>query len=87
MKEWVVYLIRCGDGTLYCGITNDLGKRFLAHSAGNGAKYTRGRGPLSLEAHWPMPSHSEALRREHAIKKMGRPQKEGLISDYSRSSP
>ena len=86
MKEWVVYLIRCGDGTLYCGVTNDLSKRFHAHSTGAGAKYTRGRGPPTVEASWPMEGKSEALKRERAIKKMARSQKEKLILSYRLGS-
>ena len=47
-KVWFVYLLRCGDGSLYCGITDDVSRRLEAHAAGKGAKYTRGRGPLEL---------------------------------------
>ena len=46
--SYTLYILRCGDGTLYTGITNDLPRRLYAHRAGTGAKYTRGRGPLSL---------------------------------------
>jgi len=45
---WYVYILRCGDGTLYTGITDDVDRRLAAHRAGRGAKYTRGRGPLEL---------------------------------------
>ena len=45
---WYVYMLRCGDDTLYTGMTDDVEKRFAAHAAGRGAKYTRGRGPLEL---------------------------------------
>ena len=77
-KPWFVYLIRCGDGTLYCGIALDVEARFQAHAAGKGAKYTRGRAPLELvhvEAH---PTKGAALRREQAIKKMPRARKWAL---------
>ena len=46
--NWVCYLLECADGTLYCGITNDLDKRLNAHNAGEGAKYTRSRLPVTL---------------------------------------
>ena len=48
--RWFVYLARCADDTLYCGITNDLVERVIAHNCGKGAKYTRGRGPFELVA-------------------------------------
>jgi putative endonuclease len=67
---WVVYLVRCADGTLYCGITNDLAARLAAHEAGNGAKYTRGRGPLELVATQRCRDKRIALRIEHAVKRM-----------------
>ncbi len=48
MKRWYLYLVRCGDGTLYTGISTDVGRRLAEHRAGKGARYLRGRGPLSL---------------------------------------
>ena len=76
---WTVYIIRCGDGTLYTGITDDVEKRFAAHCAGKGAKYTRGRGPLTLVHTEEAEDKSAALKREHAIKKMSRAEKLKLI--------
>ena len=77
--KWYLYILRCGDGTLYTGITTDVEKRLAAHRAGRGAKYTRGRGPLEL-VHWEeLPDHSAALKREHEIKTMPRQEKEKLI--------
>ena len=76
---WYVYLLRCGDGTLYAGITDDLDRRLAAHRAGRGAKYTRGRGPLELVYAEEQPDKPAALRREAAIKKLRRPAKEDLI--------
>ena len=76
---WYVYLLRCGDGTLYAGITDDLDRRLAAHRAGRGAKYTRGRGPLELVYAEEQPDKPAALRREAAIKKLRRPAKEALI--------
>lgn len=78
-----VYMIKCGDGSLYTGWTNDIEKRFAAHCAGRGAKYTRGRGPLQL-AHLEMfEDRTEAQRREAAIKKLTRAAKLLLISGGS----
>lgn len=77
--SWYVYILRCGDGTLYTGITDDVERRLAAHRAGKGAKYTRGRGPLELVYTQEQPDKSAALRRELAIKKLPRGQKEQLI--------
>lgn len=77
-KKWFVYLLRCGDGSLYCGITDDVSRRLEAHAAGKGAKYTRGRGPLELVYREECESYSAALKREAAIKKLKRPEKLAL---------
>lgn len=76
---WYVYLLRCGDGTLYTGITDNVQRRLAAHRAGKGAKYTRGRGPLELAYTEEQPDKSAALRREHEIKRLRRAEKEKLI--------
>ena len=78
-ENWYLYILRCGDGTLYTGITNDVEKRLQAHRAGKGAKYTRGRAPLELVYRECCGSHSEALKREAAVKKLSRHQKETII--------
>ena len=78
--RWHVYLVRCGDGTLYCGITNDLAARLAAHRAGKGAKYTRGRGPLELVYKRRVADQSRALRAEARIKRLSRAQKLELIA-------
>ena len=77
--NWYLYILRCGDGTLYTGITTDVEKRLAAHRAGKGAKYTRGRGPLELVYREELPDHSAALKREYEIKSMSRQEKEKLI--------
>ncbi len=77
-KKWFVYLLRCGDGSLYCGITDDVSRRLEAHAAGKGAKYTRGRGPLELVYREECESYSAALKREAAIKKLKRTEKLAL---------
>lgn len=80
MKQWVLYILQCKDGTLYTGITDDLERRFKAHNSGKGAKYTRGRGPLTLLYREDCEDHAQALRRELAIKKLTRQQKFALIA-------
>ena len=76
---WYLYILRCGDGTLYTGITTDVEKRLEAHREGKGAKYTRGRSPLELVYREDCGSHSDALKREIAVKKLTRSQKERLL--------
>ena len=76
---WYLYILRCGDGSLYTGITTDVEKRLEAHSSGTGAKYTRGRGPLTLVYRETCGTHSAALKRELQVKSMTRQQKQELI--------
>lgn len=78
-KTWVLYVLECGDGTLYTGITDDLERRLKAHRTGKGAKYTRGRGPLVLRYREECDSHSAALKREAAVKRLTRQEKMELI--------
>src|SRR5438309_6252129 len=68
VATWYVYLLRCGDGTLYAGATTDVEARLLAHRTGKGARYTRGRGPLALVHCEEQPDRGAALRREHELK-------------------
>ena len=77
---WYLYILRCGDGTLYTGITTDVEKRLAAHRSGKGAKYTRGRQPLELVYRETCKSHSQALKRELEVKRLTRQDKESLIS-------
>ena len=77
--NWVCYLLHCADGTLYCGITNDIEKRLNAHNEGMGAKYTRSRRPVSLVFHENCMDRSSASKREMEIKKLTRAQKLALI--------
>lgn len=77
---WYLYILRCRSGELYTGITVDVEKRFQAHCAGKGAKYTRGRGPLALVYRECCGTHSEALKREYYIKSLSRQEKENLIN-------
>ncbi len=73
------YILRCGDGTLYCGWTNDLEKRLSAHNAGLGAKYTKSRRPVELVYSESFETKEEAMRREYRIKRMSRAEKLALI--------
>lgn len=77
--SWCVYMLRCRDGTLYTGSTNDLTRRLAAHNAGTGAKYTRSRLPVTLAYTEPCADRSTALRREYALKQLTRAEKEALI--------
>jgi putative endonuclease len=76
--RWLVYLLRCRDGSLYTGITTDLPRRLAAHAAGRASRYTRSRLPVTLAYSEPQPSHSAALKREAAIKRLRRTQKNVL---------
>jgi putative endonuclease len=75
----MVYLLRCRDGSLYTGITNDLARRLAAHRAGKGSAYTRARRPLRLAYREVVANRSAALRREAAIKRLTRAAKLELI--------
>ncbi|MBL91426.1 MAG: endonuclease [Myxococcales bacterium] len=78
-EKWVVYILKCGDGSLYTGITNDFDKRLKAHRAGKGAKFTKGRGPLKVVYLDEQPDRSQALKTEWAIKKLSRQEKLVLV--------
>ena len=77
-STWTCYLLQCSDQTLYCGITNDLAKRLAAHNSGEGAKYTRGRTPVTLLYREPCADKSVALKREMEIKALSRAKKLAL---------
>ncbi|MEK7073003.1 MAG: GIY-YIG nuclease family protein [Patescibacteria group bacterium] len=83
MIRWHVYLLRCADGTLYTGITNNLSARLAAHNAGKGAKYTRSRLPVTLVWSRVMRSATAARKKEAAIKQMTRIEKEGMLASGS----
>jgi putative endonuclease len=81
-SAWFVYLVRCRDGTLYCGIATDLARRLAEHnSADKGAKYTRGRRPVQLVYVEEVTSRAQATQREGRIKRMTRAEKKALIQD------
>ena len=83
-KIWSLYILRCGDGTYYTGIAVDIDRRFAAHCCGKGARYTRGRGPLTVVYREECGDHSTALRREYAVKQLSREEKENLIAQYEK---
>ena len=69
-RQWVVYLIRCSDESLYCGITNNLKNRLIAHNSGRGAKYTRSRRPVELVVASSEMTKSDALKLEYRVKQV-----------------
>ena len=71
-RPWVVYLLECAGERLYAGITNDLAARFDAHRAGRGARFTKAFAPLRVVAASELPSRSDALKAEHALKQRPR---------------
>lgn len=83
MKPNYTYILRCADGTLYTGWTNDLEKRLAAHNAGTAAKYTRPRRPVTLVYQEAFPTKEEAMRREWQIKRLTRAEKLALIQSLT----
>jgi len=80
MDSWYIYIVRCGDNSLYTGITKDLEKRIMEHNSGpKGAKYTRSRRPVALVYSEEAPSRSAATSREHHIKKFKKSRKSQLV--------
>lgn len=76
---WTAYILECSDGSLYTGITNDPPKRLKTHAAGKASRYTRSRLPVALAYTEPQPTKSRALKREAAVKKLRRAEKELLL--------
>lgn len=81
---WFVYLARCADDTLYCGITNDLVARLAAHNAGKGARYTRTRTPIELVVARRCATKRRALQLEYRVKQLTRAEKQRLVATPSR---
>jgi putative endonuclease len=79
MPSWFIYIIRCGDNTLYTGITTDIKRRIAEHRGKGGAKYFRGRGPLKLVYKKKVGTRSEALKMEYMVKRMKKKEKEETI--------
>lgn len=78
-ERWFLYVLRCADQSLYTGIARDVKQRLEAHAAGKGARYTRGRGPLTLLVTRRCQCHGDALRLEYAFKQLTRTEKEHLL--------
>ena len=87
MAAYYVYILRCADGTLYTGITDDVERRVAAHNSGKGAKYTRGRGPVVPVYREQCPDKPSALRREAAVKRLCRAEKLALIAGQGAKKP
>ncbi len=79
INGWYVYIVRCRDGTLYTGVTNDLARRIAEHNRGTGCRYTRGRRPVRLSYRESFRDRSSALKREAGIKGLSRREKLILI--------
>jgi putative endonuclease len=79
------YMVRCKDGTLYTGYTNDVKSRIEAHNEGKGAKYTRGRLPVTLVYVESFADKSQAMKREYEIKQYPRAKKEKLIKNWKQN--
>ncbi|WP_125768615.1 GIY-YIG nuclease family protein [Companilactobacillus furfuricola] len=84
-EGYFVYMLLCADGTFYTGTSNDVYKRVKTHNRGKGAKYTKVRRPVRLLYQERLHDKSEALKREAAIKKLGRKQKEQLLRNHGIS--
>ncbi len=87
MAIWHLYLARCADGSLYCGIARDVSARVAAHDAGRGARYTRGRGPLVLLLTRRCRDRSQALRLELLVKALPRADKLAAAARPRRLDP
>lgn len=85
-KKSYTYMVRCKDGSLYTGWTNDLEKRIKAHNEGKGAKYTRSRGPVELVYTEEYETKQEAMSREVKIKHLTKTEKEYLVETYWQES-
>jgi putative endonuclease len=85
-ERWVVYLLRCADDTLYCGVTNDVARRLAQHESGRGARYTRGRAPLTLLHVERARGRGDALSREAAWKRLPRAEKLARIATAAKTS-
>jgi putative endonuclease len=81
---YYVYILTCGDGSLYTGTTNDVEKRVKTHNSGKGAKYTRSHLPVTLSYVEELPDKSTALKREAEIKRMSRGEKMRLVRGFGQ---
>jgi putative endonuclease len=86
MTNCYTYILRCADGSLYTGWTNDLEQRLKVHNEGTGAKYTKRRRPVTLIRYWTFETRSEAMKFECKVKALSRPKKLALIEEASPQS-
>lgn len=86
-SDWYIYILQCADETLYTGVATDVSARLATHNAGRGAKYTRGRLPVTLLYQESAETRSAALKREHAIKKLRASAKRLLIASQALNKP
>ena len=82
LTKWTVYILLCKDGSFYTGITNDMNRRLLQHENGDGARYTRGRGPFKVIYKALYNNQSDALKEERRIKQLSKPSKIKLTNNY-----
>ena len=82
---YFAYIMRCADGTLYTGYTDDIARRETAHNSGRGAKYTRSRLPVKTVYYESFAARSDAMKREYAIKRLSREQKLKLIAEHTKA--
>jgi predicted GIY-YIG superfamily endonuclease len=83
--RWYLYVLQCGDSTLYTGITNDLQRRIQQHNNGTASRYTRSRPPVALVYQERCLGHSRALKKEYAMKQLSRKEKEIYIAKKSKT--
>lgn len=83
MSPWFVYIVQCADKSLYTGIATDVERRVAEHNTGQGARYTRGRGPVTLVYQEKAQDRPAALKREYAIKRMRTAQKRAMIDRFT----
>ena len=81
MKQWCVYILRCGDGSLYTGVTDDYPRRLEAHRSGKGAKYTASHRPVGVASLWQTEEKKDAMRLEYRLKKLVKADKEKLVAE------
>ena len=83
-RRWFVYILKCRDGTLYTGTTNDLARREAEHNNGTASRYTRSRRPVQIIYREPCGSRSAALKKEYAVKSLTRKGKEDYIDKHAK---
>lgn len=86
-RPWHVYLLRCADGSLYTGISDNVAARLIKHNAGRGARYTASRTPVTLLYQEKLPDRAAAMRRELEIKRWSKARKEKLAASVSPGTP